>query len=101
VDNGEFKHRFKEDVTDFTGELEKIFVNASVEVLGSARGLADRLFDDLKSAVDVAANRVRSAGDKADDYVRRNPWVAAAAFLALSALAHAVVSRKREPQAQP
>lgn len=76
--------RLKEDIESFGGEVEQIFVDAGVEVIGRVHGLVDSAFDDLKKLIDSAAERARAAQERAAEYVQQNPWKTAAALLLLS-----------------
>ncbi len=87
--------RLKQELNEFSGEVQKIFVDSSVAVIDSVRGLVNSAFDDLKGAVDTAAGKTQAAGDRATRYVRENPWKAAVAFLAVSFLITAISNRKR------
>ncbi|MGE5308402.1 MAG: hypothetical protein ACM3OC_04910 [Deltaproteobacteria bacterium] len=93
MEQHEYASRFKADVSHFTEEVEKIFVDSSVEVIDKVKGLADSLFDDTKSLIDKAANGTKAAGDRVSDYVRRNPWKAAAALMLVGLLAGTMANR--------
>jgi ElaB/YqjD/DUF883 family membrane-anchored ribosome-binding protein len=89
--------RLKSEFDSFSSDVQKIFVDSSVAVIDKVRQLADGAFDDLKGLVDTASDKTKKAGDAAADYVRRNPWKAAAAFIILGVAVSAMSSRNKGP----
>lgn len=76
--------RVKGEFGEFTGEVQKIFVDSSVAVIDRLRELVNGSFDELKGVIDDSAGAVSGAADRTAEYVRRNPWKAAAAFMIAS-----------------
>jgi ElaB/YqjD/DUF883 family membrane-anchored ribosome-binding protein len=52
----------------------------------------------LKSVGATASNKVRNTASSADDYVRDNPWTAAAALAGIAAVAGFIVGRATGPK---
>lgn len=90
--------RFRQEFDSFSSEVEDIFVDSTVAVINRIHELAEGGLEDLKGMIDRAAGKTKSVADAATEYVRANPWKAAAGFIIFSVIV-GLLSRP-EPKAQ-